>query len=116
MDKNLYVTPDRYTGEIGDIDPVDTPHFQSTHYHFDLQKQFRFEEDDRQVVTVNLQLSISQGSSVTIDYESNDDAQARDGMQQIREKQLVRDLISDVHKATVYLTQEGTGLHRTSRH
>ena len=106
--KNLYVTPDRYTGEVGDFDPVDTPHLLSTYYHPDLKNHFNFQEDDKNVVTVDQQISLSKGSKITIDYESTETAQERNGVKQLREKQLLPVLIQTFYKATDYLTQAET--------
>ena len=42
-------------------------------------------------------------SPVTISYESEGLSQERDGMQQLREKSLVLDLLNAVYRATNYL-------------
>ena len=104
MGKNMYVTPDRYQGEISEIDPVDTPHFFSTHYHSCLSNHFHFLEDVHNIVSADLQITMHGLSPVTISYESDGLSQERDGMQQLREKYLILDLLNAVYRTTNYQT------------
>ena len=89
---------------FSEIDPVDTPYFFSTSYHTGLQNHFNLNEDDFKVVSADMQISLHCNSPVTISYESTYSSQSLDGMQQMREKHLVLDLLNAVHRATNFLS------------